>query len=456
MSFATFLHTVRSLVLPLTVTLCGAGIAGAQQQGTPPVYTLEQCLRIANERNIDIRVADASTQAAAAGLTAAFGNYLPGATINANYNRQLTNLRPQLQFINGIPVPGEPLPNNYSLQAAVRWTLFDGFRREGTYDQAKTTVDAADLNGRAQRMQTSMDVRRQFIAVLRAMQVVKTRSENIELGRQTLERVRAGQAAGRQPITAVYSQEADLGAQEFELVRAENDLDLAKAQLLAIMGLDPNTPAEFTESSLPASITPEEIRAYRDSLGSEDACVTRALTSRPDIVAAEQRIRAAEAGVTIARSGYFPTVTASTGYTWNNSEISNFDNQGQMSVGVNLSVPVFDQFRTNQQIESAVLQQVQRRAERQRLEQQVRQSVQSALLSLAAAEKQLDITGRALTSAELNDAAARDRYAAGAATQFDVLQANTQMITSRINRITALYTYYDARVMAEFAAGTLD
>lgn len=428
----------------------------AQLQGSTPLYTLEDCLRIAYERNIDIRVADAATQAAAANLTAAFGSYLPGASINANYNRQLTNLRPQLQFINGIPIPGEPLPNNYNLQASLRWTLFDGFRREGTYDQAKTSVDAADLNGRAQRMQTAIDVRRQFISVLRSMQIVKTRRENIELGKQTLERVRAGLEAGRQPITAVYSQEADLGAQEFELVRAENDLDLAKAQLLAIMGLDPNNPAEFAESSLPASIVAEDIRGYREKLGTEDACVARALTSRPDVIAAEQRIQAAEANIVVARAGYFPTVTASTGYAWNNSEIADFDRQGQMSFGVNLSIPVFDQFRTNQQIESAVLQQVQRQADRQRLEQQLRQSIQAAMLSLTAAEKQLDITARALTSAELNDKAARERYAVGAATQFDVLQANTQLITARINRITAVYTYYDARFQAEFASGIMD
>ena len=126
-----------------------------------------------------------------------------------------------------------------------------------------------------------------------------------------------------------------------------------------------------------------------------------------------------------------------------------------MSVGLALSIPVFDQFRTNQQIESAVLQQTQRQAERQRLEQQVRQTVQSALLALSASEKQLEITARTLKAAELNDTAARERFAVGAATQFDVLQANNQLITARINRITAVYSYLDARFLAEFASGEL-
>lgn len=443
------------LRLCIIVMALGTATVTAQVRGTTPIYTLDDCLRIATEKNIDIRVADAGTRSAAAGLTAAFGQYLPGASINASYNRQLTNLRQQLSFVNGIPVPGEPLPNSYSMQAGLRWTIFDGFRREGTYDQARTGVDAADLNGRAQRLQVAIDIRRAFLNVLRSMQVVKTRRESIELGKLTLDRVKANQTAGRQPITAVYSQEADLGNQEFELVRAENDLELAKADLLAIMGVDPNEPAEFAEASLPSTASPDDVRQFRDKIGDEDQCVARAMTTRPDLIAAEQRIRAAEAGVTVARSGYFPTLTATGGYAWNNFEIASFDRQGQMSVGLALSVPVFDQFRTNQQIESAILQQTQRQAERQRLEQQVRQAVQSALLALSAAEKQLEITARTLRSAELNDAAARERYSVGAGTQFDVQQANTQLITARINRITAVYSYLDARFLAEFAAGDL-
>lgn len=433
----------------------GVTSAMAQVRGTTPIYTLDDCLRIATEQNIDIRVADAGTRSAAAGLTAAFGQYLPSANVNASYNRQLTNLRQQLSFVNGIPVPGEPLPNSYSLQAGLRWTIFDGFRREGTYDQAKTGVDAADLNGRAQRLQVGLDVRRAYLNVLRSVQVVRTRRENIELGRQTLERVKAQQVAGRQPITAVYSQEAELGNQEFELVRAENDLEQAKADLLAVMGKDPNEPAEFAEASVPSTAAIDDVRQFRDKLGDEDQCVARALTTRPDIIAAEQRIRAAEAGITVARAGYMPTLTATGGYNWNNFEIASFDRQGQMSVGLALSIPVFDQFRTNQQIESAVLQQTQRQAERQRLEQQVRQTVQSALLALSASEKQLEITARTLKAAELNDTAARERFAVGAATQFDVLQANNQLITARINRITAVYSYLDARFLAEFASGDL-
>lgn len=439
------------LLLPLAVVP-----AAAQLRGPVPAYDLEACLQMALRKNPDIRLADANTQAAAANLTAAFGAYLPGASVQANYNRQLTNLQPQLSFVSGIPLLGEPLPNNYSMSAGASWTIFNGFLRESRYDQARLSVDAADLGGRAQRWQIELDVRRQYVAVLRALQIVKTRRENIELGNATLTRIKAQYESGRGAVTAVYSQEADLANQEFELVRADNDLALAKAQLLTTMGLEPDSPADFLESSLPTEASADDVRRFRADLGGEDACVARAMTRRPDVLASDVRIETARAGITSAESGYYPTITATGGYAWRNTEIAAFDRQGQMSVGLDVRIPIFDRFVTNNEIEQATLTLRQREVDRMKLEQSVRQSVQSAFLALASAEKQLEISDRAIRAADLNFRAAQERFNVGAANQLDVQQANNQLILARINRITAVYAYIDARFQADFASGRIN
>ena len=63
-------------------------------------------------------------------------------------------------------------------------------------------------------------------------------------------------------------------------------------------------------------------------------------------------------------------------------------------------MPIFDQFQTNQAIENAKLSQTQRNLDLARLEQNISQNVRAAYLQLAAAEKGLDITERALKSAK--------------------------------------------------------
>ncbi|MBN9400908.1 MAG: TolC family protein ['Candidatus Kapabacteria' thiocyanatum] len=445
----------RPLLSFVFLLATAAASVSAQVRGTSPVYSLEDCLRIAAQNNVDIRVADASTHAAAAGLTAAFGNYLPGASISANYSRQLTNLQKQFSFVNGVPIQGEPLPNNYGLSAGLTWTVFDGMRREANYDQARNTLDAADKRGQSQRLQIGVDVRRQYVEVLRSMQVVKTRRENVDLSRNTLDRIKAQYDAGRTAITSVYSQETELANQEFELVRSENDLNVAKARLLFTMGLNPDEPAEFLETSFPSSAEQSDVEQFRQRLGSLDACVARALGHRPDIAAARHQASAAESGIAIARGTYFPTLNASGGYAWRNTEIANFDRQGQVSLGLQLSVPIFDQFQTNANIQNASLTLTQRQADVQRLELQVRQSIQGAFLTLEAAERMLEITSRALKAAEINQQAALERFNVGSANQLDVLTATNQLVVSRINRISAVYSYYDARYQAEFASGLM-
>jgi len=460
MYFSPFLLPIRRSVMTrllylvlLLALVTAPGALVAQVSGSIPQLTLEQCLEIALSKNLDLRQANATAQATAAGLTAAFGAYLPGANLSMAYNRQLTNLQPQFSFLNGIPILGEPLPNTYTMFASANWTIFNGFNREASYDRAKANVDAADLDLKAQRLQTALDVHRRFVDVLRAMQVVRTRQENFDLGIVSLKRVEAQYEAGRVPLTSLYSQQAEVANQEFEVVRSMNEADQAKARLLAVMGMDPNTAVDVLESSLPSDITTTDTQDFRAALGSEDDCIARAMAVRPDVLATDVRIRGAEASVTGARSGYLPTVTATGGYAWRNTEVANFDRQGQMSVGFDIRVPLFDQFQTNANIENARLGVIQRQIERQRLDQSIRQSVQSSLLALTAAERQIDISQRGIAAADLSYKAAYERFTVGAATLVDVQIANNQLITARINRITAIYAYLDAKFQAQFASG---
>jgi outer membrane protein len=400
-----------------------------------------------------VQEATAIAEAATAGVTQAFGTYLPSIDINGSYSRQITNLEPQLSFINGVPIVGEPLPNFYTLSAGLNWTIFNGFARESNYDQAGGTLDATDRESKQTRLRIGNTVRRQFIEVLAYSYVVRARKENAEVSKQTLERIRAQVEAGTQPITALYSQETDVANQEFDIISAENDLQNSKARLLVTMGLNANEPAEFLENSIEIKATPDDVRRFRERVGSEDAAITRALRSRNDVSAADRRIDAARASVKAAQATYWPTINATGSYNWRNFEVSNFDRQSQVFVGLNFRIPVFDQFRTYANTENATLTLTQRQLDRVRLEQKIRQDIQAAYLALSSAERQLQVSERALRSAELNYEAAVERFNVGGATQLDVFTANSQLITARINRIRAVFTYYDAQYRAEYETG---
>jgi len=250
------------------------------------------------------------------------------------------------------------------------------------------------------------------------------------------------------------SQETELANQEVSVVNAQNDVDLAKAQLLAAMSTDPTQLITIDETSIPSDATAGTVEEFRRKVGPEPVAIQRAFETRPDVMANRKRVDAAQSGITSASATYWPTLTATGGYTWRNFSIGDFDRQGQMFVGLNLRIPVFDQFNTNLNIENAKVSHTRQQMALARLENQIRTNIRSAYLQLAAAEKGLDITERALRAALTNFNAVQERFNVGSATLLDVQTANNQLITARVNRVTAVYAYHDAATYVEFTIGT--
>ena len=93
--------------------------------------------------------------------------------------------------------------------------------------------------------------------------------------------------------------------------------------------------------------------------------------------------------------------------------------------------------------------------EYKRIEQTVRTQLQTGLLNLNAAEKQIDITDRSLKSADQNYLSAKERFEVGTSGIVEYQTANTQFVTAKINRINAVYNYIDAQYQIKFALGNL-
>ncbi|MBU3699043.1 MAG: TolC family protein [Candidatus Kapabacteria bacterium] len=442
----------RIAALIAFITLVTAA-AVAQEMSTGRRLTLEECIAIGLERSIDVRRAQAGANQAASRLTAAFGAYLPSLDINANYNRQLTNLRPQFSIVNGVPITGQPLPNTYGLNSSMNLTLFNGFQREADFDAAKLTMNAASSDIRFNKGATRFTITRQYIELLRRKQILTSRRESRALAAATLERARALFDAGVGRSQDVTSQETELGNIDVALVQAENDVIAGRAQLLNAMNVDAMQEIDIDEKSVSPDVTEADIAAYRKKMGPESELSEITMSRRADLQSALERTKAADQTITSARSGYYPTITANGGYTWRNFVIADFDRQGQVFAGLFIRIPVFDQFVTQARVADAELNRAQNELETERVRNQIRTDLRNSFAQLELAERGVEISSRAIKFATNNADAARDRFNAGAATIIELQNANNQLITAQINRVTAVYAYHSAVASLEFATG---
>jgi len=185
----------------------------------------------------------------------------------------------------------------------------------------------------------------------------------------------------------------------------------------------------------------------------EPTLIAQALRKRPDLLAEEERIRAAKQGVSAIKAERLPSLglVADDGVIGKNG--ANMLNT--YTWGLQVSVPIFDGFRREGRVQEQ--QAVVREAEIRRhdLEQQAEADVRGALLDLAAAREQLGAASERLRLAEQELAQARDRFSAGVASNADVVNASLALTLSQtfLNNAEALYQL--ARVSLAKATGSV-
>jgi outer membrane protein len=173
------------------------------------------------------------------------------------------------------------------------------------------------------------------------------------------------------------------------------------------------------------------------------------------VTSSRSQIQAAQSSVTVAHSGYYPNISASVSYGWRNDQFSDFSTLSSTSLGVNLSMPLFDRFQTNAQVESADATYQVDQANYDQLVQTVRTQVKQSYYDLEAAEEELDATKAAQDAAEENRRAAEERYKIGAGTELDFLTAQSQYLTAAVNRINAVYSYLGVQYEVQYMTGVL-
>lgn len=418
---------------------------------SPKVYDLNETIEIAVKNNYDLQLTEAQITTAASSLRAAFGSYLPSINLSAAYDRSFD----PKSYIDSKGAVINPNPNSFSMGGSAGLTLFDGFAREAEYASAKESVKATEYYIRHTKQYVVYQTYMGYINLIRNWQIVKIRRENLSLGKTELEQIKARYEAGVSAIDAVYTQEADLGNRESQLISAENDFNISKATLLSLMGLDPTSECEFLEAGLPTEIKTADIDNFRQTLGSFSQLVNSALENRYDYKVTKSNIIIAEQGVRRAYSSYSPSLGAYANWGWINTRLSNLNSTSSWTGGIQLQIPIFNNFKPNNAVQQAKYQLTSEEINQKKAEQSLKQAIQTAFLNLDASEKQIEVTAKSVISAQQNYDSMKERMNVGAASTTDLTLANTQLITAQINAVNAVYGYFFSQKEVLFSIGDI-
>ena len=178
-----------------------------------------------------------------------------------------------------------------------------------------------------------------------------------------------------------------------------------------------------------------------------------ALTQHPALLAARQRVEAASQKVDVIRAQLLPKVDAVGALSHADDEFARGNRLNSVSVGVQASIPLYEGGGTYADIRAAREAVVQEQKTELQTERDVARQVTAAWNRLVAARAQQD---QFKAQIEANQVALRttgDQVTAGTRTRLDLLNAEQELFSSRVNLVAAQHDTFEASFRLELAAG---
>jgi len=441
------------LLLPLLV----AGTATSQ----PVTLTLEKSVQIAIDKNLSVIQARNNFAAQQYGVTAATGGLLPsfGASASFSRNQAWTPSGVSIQGGQYVKYGGYSPSNQYSTGVSGSYVLFNGFANTSNISYARSNANASEYTLDRTQQTTVNQTHVSFLNIFRTYELMKVSNDNLERDKKQLERIVESNKVGALALADVYRQQAQVGADEFALIQAQSNHEKAKADMIAFLGVDIGMEYTFDFSGIPSDIDTTEFAPLNATYSDYQNLVSTAIAKRPDYRGSIETLNSAEASVTMARASYMPTITASGSFGYSGFDYlsgSNYltDNRA-LSFGFNASLPIFNGFSRENQVEQAQVGRMNAEQQVKQNERQVRVDVRKALLDLEAAEKEVRVSQTTITSALMDRQIAEEKYNLGSGTLLDLLTASANYTTAVSNKVSGVVDYLTAKKQMEYVLGVI-
>jgi TolC family type I secretion outer membrane protein len=415
----------RSALLCLA-TAATLAAAPNPDQPVPDRLDLPGALGFAVENNFTIRGARAQVRQAEGSLVTARAGYLPHLGVDAGY----TNVSDRART--------SAANQNWSATASVQQSLYSGGAVSGSVRAARASRTAAELQLQATINGVLAGVRIDFYNVLRARETIKVREEAITLLEEELKNARNRYEAGAGAQFDVLRAEVALANGRPPLITARNDLRIAIEELRQMLGF--TNRATNQPGKIPEFLGRLE---YREDSFTLDAALDAARANRPELQAYAQQLTAAEAGVRIARAGYYPTLGASAGWEVFRDPLkpSVSDDRDGWIVGLKSTWAIWDGRSTAGKVHTAKAKAEQARLSMQEQQLSIDVEVRRAFATWQEAVELVTVSNKVVEQAKEALRLSRARFDVGAATQLDVLQAQNALTDAGNNQVQALYSY---------------
>ncbi|MFI5294596.1 MAG: TolC family protein [Thermodesulfovibrionales bacterium] len=408
------------------------------------LLTLQRCIEIAIIKHPTIVAAQNNVSANQSRVFEAKANYYPQIAANAGYNRIKPITGIQGAVSTGISVSTLENPtksfDQFTGSLTLSQLIYDFGKTSSQVDVQKFLFDSSRADLETTVEQVLLNVKQAYYGLLQTKRNRAVADDTVKQFQLHLDQAKGFYEVGTHPKYDVTKAEVDLSNSKLNLIKAENNVKVAKVTLNNAMGVA-DAPDYTTEDNL-------AFQKYEITL---PQAIETAYKNRPDLQSTVAKRVSAERAVDLAKTGYYPVLTGNAAY--NRSDANFFPSGEGWNAGVALTFPIFSGFLTKNQVEEAKANLGVARANEETLKQGIYLDVQQAYLNLIVAEESISNTELTVKQATENMEIANGRYSAGVGNPIEVADAEILLVNARTAYNQALYDYKVARASLEKAMG---
>lgn len=341
-------------VLTLILVIVTATSTNAMAQNIKK-WSLRQCIDYAMDNNIQLQKSKISKNVAETELKQAKAGLLPN--LSGSMTQSLS-YRPfqksSSNFVNGSITSNSSNKTiqNGSYGINANWTVWNGGINTNSIKSKQKNLEITRLESMQQANSIQEQITQLYVQILYSSDAVKV---NKEINKKDSIAYVQGQEmlkAGKLSRSDLQQLKAAVSESGYAVVNSITQVRNYKLQLKQLLELQPGEEFDIkpisTDERLVTSTIPDKMDVY-----------STALASRPEIISGKYNIESSELQLKIAKAGYMPTVSLTGGIGDNHmtGTNENFGNQMKYnlsgSVGLTLSIPIFDNRQTKSAIEKA-------------------------------------------------------------------------------------------------------
>ncbi|WP_405208663.1 TolC family protein [Aquimarina sp. LLG6339-5] len=411
------------------------------------VLTVEDAIKIAVEKNYDVRIAKNNTEISNIEKGLLNSGYLPTVSVSGGIN--YADEVQKVTFSDGTNTNiDNAITESYNASVTAEYTIFDGLERKFNTLKNKENFNLKMIEERQLIENTVMSLYDTYYNVAYQKQITENLLLNIENSKDRLERTKRKLKYGQGTKLDELNAQIDLNNDSISYASAYKDFRNLKRNLNLLLGRD-----------VTASFAIDTTVVFLERLKEEDilqSSVDKHVTS----VLSQQNILLSELDIKINKAKFLPKINGSASYNWNESmnPVTSFALNNEtygVNLGLSLSWNVFDGGKTKTKVRTSKITRQSRDIELYRAQEELKTEVYNAYEDYTNKQFTLKAENNNVTTNKLNFSRTQKQFSLGQISALEFRQAQINLFNALNNYANAKYDLKIAEINLLQLAGIL-